>query len=78
LNTPGTRYYMADIDEMAESLTKIMNGDREKMARKARSFSEKFDWDNVVNKYMNPFLEDCELELFPKITKTGVKKWRDD
>ena len=77
LNTPGTRYYMADIDEMAENLTKIMNGNPEKMRKKARAFAERFDWDNVVDKYMNPFLDDCEQELYPKITKDGLKKWSD-
>lgn len=75
LNTPGTRYYLANIDGMAEALTKIYNADREKLARKARAFSERYSWDKIIDVYWNPFLEKCEGELRPLITKEGIKTW---
>ncbi|GAH52474.1 unnamed protein product, partial [marine sediment metagenome] len=76
LNTPGTRIALADIDEMAEALTRIMNSDREKLARRARNFAMQYDWPVVMNKYWKPFLDECETELYPKYTSTGIKSWR--
>lgn len=75
LNTPGTRYYLANIDGMAEALTKIYNADKEKLARKARAFALRYDWNNIVEQYWIPFLEKCEEELRPLITKEGIKPW---
>jgi len=75
LNTPGTRYALADIDKMAEALTKIYNTDKEKLARKARAFSERYSWDRIIDVYWKPFLEKCEEELRPLITKEGKKSW---
>jgi len=75
LNTPGTRYALADIEKMAEALTKIYNADREKLARKARAFSERYDWDRIVDVYWKPFLEKCEGELRPLFTKEGRRSW---
>jgi glycosyltransferase involved in cell wall biosynthesis len=73
LNTPGTRYALADIDKTAEALTKILNADREKLARKARAFAERYSWEKVVEQYWLPFLQQCEEELYPLITKQEVK-----
>jgi len=75
LNTPGTRFALADIDRAAEALTKIYNGDREKMARRARTFAERYDWNRIIDRYWKPFLEDVETELYPKVSKEGVSKW---
>jgi len=75
LNTPGTRYAIPDIDKMAEALTKIMNADPEKLARRARRFAMRYDWREVIDRYWKPFLEDCETELFPHISKEGIKSW---
>lgn len=75
LNTPGTRYALASIDGMAEALTRIYNGDREKMGRKARAFAERLAWPKVLNSYWIPFLEDCEKDLRPKVTASGVEAW---
>jgi glycosyltransferase involved in cell wall biosynthesis len=75
LNSPGTRYALADIDKMAEALTKIYNADKEKLAKKARAFSERYSWDRIIDVYWNPFLEKCEEELRPLITKEGKKSW---
>ena len=74
LSTPGTRFAMADIDKMAEALTKIYNADREKLARRARAFAERYSWENVM-KYWERFLEESEQELRPLITKEGTKEW---
>lgn len=78
LNAPGTRYALPSIDGMAEALTKLYNTDREKLARKLRAHADRYSWDNVVEKYVNPFLEDCEKELFPMYTSTGMKSWRQE
>jgi len=76
LNAPGTRYALPSIDGMADALTKLYNTDREKLARKLRSHAERYSWDNVVKRYVNPFLDECETELFPKIAKEGITTWR--
>ena len=76
LNAPGTRYYLPDIDGMAEALTKLYNTDREKLAGKLTRHAEKYSWENVVKRYVNPFLEECETELFPMYTSKGIKSWR--
>jgi len=78
LNAPGTRYALPSIDGMAKALTKLMNTDREKLARKLRAHAERYDWDNVVKNHMNPFLDDCEKDLFPMYTSAGVKSWRQE
>jgi glycosyltransferase involved in cell wall biosynthesis len=75
LNSPGTRYALADIDKTAEALTKIANADREKLAKKARAFAERYSWENVINQYWVPFLRQCEQELFPLISAEGLKTW---
>jgi glycosyltransferase involved in cell wall biosynthesis len=75
LNTPGTRYALCDIEKMAEALTKIYNADREKMAKKARAFALRYDWDRVMSNYWQPFLEECSEELHPLVTKEGTKVW---
>ena len=75
-NTPGVRYVKVDIDKMAEGLTKILNGNREKMGRKARRHAEEFSWNNVMERYWKPFLDRCEVELYPLVTQSGTKSWR--
>ncbi len=75
LNTPGTRYPIADLDKAADALTAIMNADREKLARKARAFALRYDWQNIVNDYWKPFLEECEEQLYPLYSKEGIKSW---
>jgi glycosyltransferase involved in cell wall biosynthesis len=75
LNTPGTRYQLANVDKIAEALTKIMNADREKLAKKARTFALRYDWNNIIEQYWKPFLAECEPELHPLITKEGTKVW---
>lgn len=75
LNTPGTRFYLADIDAMAEALTKLYNTDREKLAVKARRFAESLSWEKVMEKYWTPFLFEAAQELKPKIVKGGITTW---
>jgi len=74
-NTPGVRRALPDIDKMAEALTKIYNADRERLARKARRFAERYDWERVIQNYWIPFLEDCEVELKPLVRKEGIRAW---
>jgi len=74
--TPGQRLALADIDKGAEALTKIYNADKQKLARRARTFTEKYDWNLIMKNYWEPFLDECELELFPKLMKEGgLTKW---
>jgi len=75
INTPGVRRALTSIDGMAEALTKIMNSDREKLARRASRFAERYSWENVMKRYYTPFLEEAEEELKPLITKEGTEKW---
>lgn len=75
INTPGVRRALTSIDGMADALTKIMNSDREKMARRARRFAERYSWENVIDRHYKPFLEEAEEQLKPMITKQGRKKW---
>lgn len=74
-NTPGARRALTSIDGMAEALTKIMNADPEKLARRARRFSLRYDWKNIMDRYFKPFLEDAERDLKPLITKEGKSTW---
>ena len=76
LNAPGTRYALPSIDGMAEALTKLMNTDREKLSRKLTRHAERYSWGNVMERYVNQFMEDCEKELYPLYTSTGIKSWR--
>jgi len=75
INTPGSRYALADVDQMAEALTKIMNADRGRLGVKARRFAERYSWENIMERYWRPFLEETERELKPLITKDGLKTW---
>ena len=75
MNTPGTRYAIPDIDGMADALTKIMNADPDKLARKARNFAMRYDWPNVMDRYWKPFLDEAEIELRPLVTAKEMKAW---
>ena len=75
LSTPGTRFAVPDVDDIARALTKVMNADPEKMRRRARRFVMRYDWNKIINEYWVPFLDECESELRPLITKKGVKTW---
>lgn len=74
-DTPGVRRPLANLDKMADALTKIMNADRERTARKTRKFALRYDWNRIAEQYWIPFLTSCEEELYPLITKAGVKSW---
>ena len=76
LNSPGTRYALPNINGMADSLTKLYNTDREKLSRKLERHAERYRWDRVLDRYVKPFLEECETDLYPKYTSTGIKSWR--
>ena len=75
LNTPGTKFALADIEAGAEALTKVYNGNREKMAERARLFALRYDWNRIIESNWKPFLNQCAEELFPLITKEGTKTW---
>lgn len=73
--TPGIRYYLADVDGIADALRKVYDADREKLAVRCRKYAEKNSWEHVINDYWVPFLRDCEADLYPRITKEGVSSW---
>jgi glycosyltransferase involved in cell wall biosynthesis len=74
-DTAGVRRPLANIDKMADALTKIMNANREKLRDKARAFALRYDWDKVIKDYWLPFLRVCEEELHPLLTKEGKASW---
>lgn len=74
-STPGIRRPLPSIDGMAEALTKILNADGEKMARKARRFGERYSWDRIISDYWKPFLDECSEELYPLLRKEGKTVW---
>jgi len=75
INTPGTRYAIPSADGIAEALTKIYNADPEKLARRARAFAMRYDWDRIISQYWQPFLEECEVELKPLLVKGEIRTW---
>ena len=75
VNSVGTRYALADIDATADALAKIANADKDKLARKGIRFTERYRWDNIIEKHAKPFLDSCEAELYPYMSKTGLTTW---
>lgn len=73
--TPGIRYYLADVDGIADALRKLYDADREKLAVRCRKFAEKSSWENVVKDYWVPFLRDCANDLYPYVAKAGIGDW---
>ncbi len=73
--TSGSRRPLADIDEIARVLTKIMNSDPEKLAKRTMRFAENFRWNKIIERYWKPFLRECEEDLYPLIRKSGVSSW---
>jgi len=78
LNAPGTRYALPSIDGMADALTKLYNTNRSKLERKLTRHAERYSWDNVVKRHVNPFLDECEEDLYPMYTSEGTKSWRQE
>jgi len=74
-DTPGVRRPLADIDEMANTLTKILNADPEKLARKCVRFAENFRWKKIIEEYWKPFLNKCAEELYPLVSAEETKTW---
>lgn len=73
--TPGIRYYLASVDGIADALKRVYDADRAKLALRCRAFAERNCWENVIKDYWVPFLRDCEAELHPRISKSGVSTW---
>ncbi|RLF07551.1 MAG: hypothetical protein DRJ69_07035 [Thermoprotei archaeon] len=74
-STPGVRWALADVGKAAEFLARVANSDRERMARRARRFAERFDWGRVMRLYWGPLLEELEAEVRPLVTRDGVGAW---
>lgn len=75
ITTPGTRYYLPDVDDIAEALEKAYKMDREKIAKRCRMFASKQSWDNIIKDYWLPFLDECAVDLKPHVTNRGVFAW---
>ncbi len=74
-NTPGARRAFTSIDGMGKALTKIMNADSEKLAKRARRFAMRYEWERIMERYFKPFLDDAANDLKPLKTKGGDKNW---
>ena len=61
---------------MADALTKLYNTDRQRLEKKLIRHAKRYAWDNIVTRYVNPFLDECENILYPKYTSTGLTSWR--
>ena len=75
INTPGTRFALPSIDHMAECLAKVCNGNREKQAKKARTFALRYDWNIIMDQYWTPFIKECEEELYPLVKEGKIKTY---
>jgi len=75
VNSVGTRYALVDIDATADALSKIANANSEKLARKGVRFTERYRWDNIIEKHAKPFFESCEADLYPYMSKDGLTTW---
>jgi len=74
-NPVGVRQPIVDIMDAARKITKIINGDREKIARRCLSEAKKYRWSKIIEKDWLPFLEDCETELLPLYRNGELMKW---
>ena len=76
--TPGVPFGLMGIDDYAEKLGNIYNGNPEKYKRRALRGVKPFAWPTVVERFWKPFFEDLETRTRPLITKEGVSSWRTD
>lgn len=75
-STPGVPFGLLDIDDYAEKLAKIYNGDPEKYRRRALRAIKPFNWESVVRRFWEPFLGDLESRVRPLVKKDGISAWR--
>jgi len=52
-----------------------MNSDPEKLAKRTMRFAENFRWNKIIERDWKPCLHECEEELYPLVTKSGVSSW---
>lgn len=75
-NEVGVRQPLVDLDDMAEKILKIKDGDREKFREEAVKFAKPYTWKEIVERKWVPLLERAEEELRPMITKEkGITRW---
>ena len=71
----AVRQPLVDVVDAARKITKIINGDREKYARRCVRESDKYRWSKLIEEKWNPFLEECEAELRPMIKAGKIARW---
>ncbi len=74
-NPVGVRQPIVDVMDAARKITKIINGDREKIAKRCLSEAKKYRWSKIIEEKWLPFLEDCETELLPLYRNGELMKW---
>ena len=74
-NPVGVRQPIVDIADAARKITKIINGDREKIARRCIREAKKYRWSKIIEKHWLPFLDSCEEELLPMYREGELMKW---
>lgn len=73
-NDVGARQPLVDLDDFAEKLMRVKAAGRESFRERAVEFAKSYTWEKVVEKWRR-FLEDCEVEMRPMVTKEGLKPW---
>ncbi len=74
-NPVGVRQPIVDIADAARKITKIINGDREKIAKRCLSEAKKYRWSKIIEEHWLPFLEKCETELRPLYREGELMVW---
>jgi len=74
-NTVGVRQPIVDVMDAARKITKIINGDPEKIAKRCINEAKKYRWSKIIEEKWLPFLEDCETELLPLYRNGELMKW---
>lgn len=73
-NPAGLKQPLVDLDDMADKILKIYNGDWKMLRRKQLNRAKRYHWGKITPKWVE-LMDRCETELRPLITKEGVTKW---
>jgi glycosyltransferase involved in cell wall biosynthesis len=76
MNNPvAIRQPLVDVSDAARKITRIINGDREKYAKRCIQEAEKYRWPKLIEEKWLPFLDSCEEELLPLVKDGKITKW---
>jgi glycosyltransferase involved in cell wall biosynthesis len=74
-NPVAIRQPLVDVSDAARKITRIINGDREKYAKRCIREAEKYRWSKLIEEKWLPFLNSCEEELLPLVKDGKITKW---